>query len=229
MQKAYNPGGTTLRFDIARPDNFEAETLWDHRAVRAGPAGARAERVRQCLLLRDEERAARETDRHHGPGRIRGRLRRFVQCPQGAQLWAGGGARLAAEPPPLVTLRARAASHENPEVRGRICRIRRQSIWPLAASQRVGIGRIGRPCRGSGFRRRRGTTAPISATTTTARARWSRAATIADARAEYRLRRITLSAYLRNLFDNFAYIERDSNTAVLEDPREVGVGIEARF
>ena len=30
VQRAYNPGGTTLRFDIARPDNFEAETLWDY-------------------------------------------------------------------------------------------------------------------------------------------------------------------------------------------------------
>jgi outer membrane receptor protein involved in Fe transport len=54
-------------------------------------------------------------------------------------------------------------------------------------------------------------------------------ATIADARAEYRLHRVILSAYLRNLFDNFAFIERDATTAVLEDPREVGVGIETRF
>src|SRR4029078_2344287 len=30
VQRAYNPGGTTLRFDIARPDNFEAETMWDY-------------------------------------------------------------------------------------------------------------------------------------------------------------------------------------------------------
>ena len=30
VQRAYNPGGTTLRFDIARPDNFEAERLWDY-------------------------------------------------------------------------------------------------------------------------------------------------------------------------------------------------------
>ena len=54
-------------------------------------------------------------------------------------------------------------------------------------------------------------------------------ATIADARAEYRLHRIILSVYLRNLFDNFAFIERDATAAVLEDPREVGVGIETRF
>jgi outer membrane receptor protein involved in Fe transport len=54
-------------------------------------------------------------------------------------------------------------------------------------------------------------------------------ATIADARAEYRLNRVTLFAYARNLFDNFAFVERDANLTVLEDPREVAVGIETRF
>jgi outer membrane receptor protein involved in Fe transport len=29
VQKAYNPGGTTIRFETAKPDSFEAETLWD--------------------------------------------------------------------------------------------------------------------------------------------------------------------------------------------------------
>lgn len=29
VQKAYNPGGTTIRFDTAQPDPFDAETLWD--------------------------------------------------------------------------------------------------------------------------------------------------------------------------------------------------------
>jgi iron complex outermembrane recepter protein len=29
VQKAYNPGGTTIRFDTGRPDNFQAESLWD--------------------------------------------------------------------------------------------------------------------------------------------------------------------------------------------------------
>ena len=30
VQRAYNPGGTTLRFDTGAPDNFEAETLWNY-------------------------------------------------------------------------------------------------------------------------------------------------------------------------------------------------------
>jgi len=45
VQRAYNPGGTTLRFDTGQPDNFEAETLWDYEMfVRAklGPVIAEA-------------------------------------------------------------------------------------------------------------------------------------------------------------------------------------------
>ena len=30
VQKAYNPGGTTIRVDTGRPDDFRAETLWDY-------------------------------------------------------------------------------------------------------------------------------------------------------------------------------------------------------
>lgn len=42
IQRAFNPGGTSLRFDTGAPDEFEAETLWDFelfgRAVLAGGA-----------------------------------------------------------------------------------------------------------------------------------------------------------------------------------------------
>ena len=30
VQRAFNPGGTSLRFDTGAPDEFEAETLWDY-------------------------------------------------------------------------------------------------------------------------------------------------------------------------------------------------------
>jgi outer membrane receptor protein involved in Fe transport len=30
VQRAYNPGGVTLRFDTGLPDTFGAETLWDY-------------------------------------------------------------------------------------------------------------------------------------------------------------------------------------------------------
>jgi outer membrane receptor protein involved in Fe transport len=36
IQKAYNPGGTTIRVDTSRPDNFRAETLWDYELFARG-------------------------------------------------------------------------------------------------------------------------------------------------------------------------------------------------
>lgn len=60
-------------------------------------------------------------------------------------------------------------------------------------------------------------------------------AAIINARAEYRLRGLTVFAYARNLFNKFALIERfpgppgaGLDEATAEDPRMVGVGIEAR-
>jgi outer membrane receptor protein involved in Fe transport len=55
------------------------------------------------------------------------------------------------------------------------------------------------------------------------------AATIIDARAEYRLNRLTLFFFAHNLFDKFAFIESDGFSAVPEDPRKLAAGIEARF
>lgn len=42
IQKAYNPGGTTIRVDTGRPDDFRAETLWDYEVfARAESADGR--------------------------------------------------------------------------------------------------------------------------------------------------------------------------------------------
>lgn len=36
IQKAYNPGGTTIRIDTGRPDEFKAESLWDYEVFARG-------------------------------------------------------------------------------------------------------------------------------------------------------------------------------------------------
>ena len=57
-----------------------------------------------------------------------------------------------------------------------------------------------------------------------------RPATIVDLRAEYRLARVTVFAYARNLFNEFALIDRLADvSATAEDPRLVGVGIDAHL
>lgn len=57
-----------------------------------------------------------------------------------------------------------------------------------------------------------------------------RAATFVDVRAAYSLRRMTLFGYARNLFDRFALNYLFSPTfGTAVDPREMGVGVEARY
>ena len=61
-QRAFNPGGTTLRFDTGRPDNFEAETLWDYEAFagRNWPRGStpRPTSFTMTFIMPSERRAS---------------------------------------------------------------------------------------------------------------------------------------------------------------------------
>ena len=55
-------------------------------------------------------------------------------------------------------------------------------------------------------------------------------ATIVDARAEYRLGKVKAFAYARNLLNEFALLDRLANvSASADNPRMVGIGIEASF
>ncbi len=60
VQRAYNPGGTSLRFDTGQPDNFEAETLWDYELfARASLAGGSLKASANLFYydMRDAQRA----------------------------------------------------------------------------------------------------------------------------------------------------------------------------
>jgi outer membrane receptor protein involved in Fe transport len=55
-------------------------------------------------------------------------------------------------------------------------------------------------------------------------------ATIADARAEYRIGRYSLFAQVRNLFDTLSMVDLDTpDDGEAEDPRTFGMGLETRF
>ena len=95
VQKAYNPGGTTIRVDTASPDDFRAESLWDYEVFAQGEVRGRPRNGGgQCLLLRHARRAA--FGRHHRSNAVRlaSRLRQPLQRPQGAKLWRRRAAEL---------------------------------------------------------------------------------------------------------------------------------------
>jgi len=60
IQKAYNPGGTTIRVDTLQPDNFKAEQLWDYELFAKGKfAGGRGSFAANIFYydMRDAQRA----------------------------------------------------------------------------------------------------------------------------------------------------------------------------
>jgi outer membrane receptor protein involved in Fe transport len=228
VQKAYNPGGTTLRFDIARPDNFEAETLWDIELFARARLG-RGLNASANLFYYDMKNAQRAKGIDiTGPAGFEVGFADLFNAPKARSY--GLEAELDWRPSSRLSSRFALGLLHTRIIRsadgyaefegnqfGRSPHLSAAASVDWDATPRLRLSAQVRHHSsyfsddGNGA----GTLVPP--------------ATIADARAEYRLHRIILSAYLRNLFDNFAYIERDATTAVLEDPREIGVGIETRF
>jgi iron complex outermembrane receptor protein len=235
VQRAYNPGGTTLRFDIAQPDNFEAETLWDYelfaraRFGRSITASANffyydmrnAQRAKVIPILAPSGRKVGFADLFNVP-----KARSYGL--EGELDWRPSG-RLSSRVA-LGLLQTRivkpadgyAEFHGNQF--GRSPHLSASAAVDWDATRRLRLSAQGRH-HGSYF----------SDDGNGAGTR-VRAATIVDTRAEYKLSRFAVFAYARNLFDTFALIERDEtstipaqNSATPEDPREIGLGLEAAF
>jgi len=229
VQRAYNPGGTTLRFDIAQPDNFEAEYLWDYelfaRARLADGISAEAnifyydmknaQRLKAISILTPLGRRVGFADLFNAPKarsygaeaelswRIRPRL--------SARLSAG-----------LLRTKLIDAGPDYPEFTGNeFARSPRFSSaaaidWTVVDELRL-----------SAQARYRSSFYTDEINSDAVRVP---GAAIVDARAEYIIGRVKAFAYVRNLFDKFAYLDRSGNlSAVAEAPREMGVGIETRF
>ena len=228
LQRAYNAGGTTLRFDIARPDNFEAETMWDYELfarARLGPAITASANL-FYYDLRDAQRAKEIAI--IGPAGFPVGFADMFNVPKAhsygfeAEIdWRPGKRLTSRFSLGMLDSRIDRPPVDYPEFSGnqfgRSPHLSAAAAIDWDATSRFRISAQVR--RHSSYftddGNRAGTLVPPS--------------TIANARAEYRLRRITLFAYATNLFDKFAFVERDTGFAVLEDPREVAAGIETRF
>ncbi len=229
VQRAYNPGGTTLRFDTGRPDDFDAESLWDHE-VFARARLARGITVSGNLFYYDMRNAQR--------------AQRIVVIAPGGQS-VGFADLFNAHKAHSYGAEAQLDWRPDPQLSGRVA-------IGLLRTKLVDAGPDYSDFTGKQFSRSPHLTASAAidwratrALRFSAQARYHSAyygndvnsadvrvspAAIFDARAEYRLGRYSLFAYARNLFDKFALIERfPPDEATAEDPRMVGVGIEASF
>lgn len=229
IERAYNPGGTTLRFDTGRPDNFEAEKLWDYELfVRADPA-ARV-RLSANLFRYDIHDAQRlEPIVIVAPGGFGVGFADLFNAPRARSEGAEGevdwrvSQRLSAGLAiGLLRTRLIEAGPDHPEFQGNeFARSPHLTVVGNAQwkpSDRLQLSLIAR--HHSGF---------FADDVNSPSVRVS-PATILDARAEYHIGKLKAFAYARNLLNEFALIDRVGNvSASAEDPRMVGVGIETGF
>ncbi|MFC4295615.1 TonB-dependent receptor [Novosphingobium tardum] len=230
VQKAFNPGGTTLERS-GRADTFEAERLWDYEAfLRTSLAGGRVQLEANAF--------------HYD---IRNAQRSLVRL-----LFTPGGIVTLSEianAPRARTSGAEVALRLDPD-----------SALSLAAGVGLLRTRLTRaldaadPLDGKEFQRSPHFTGrvaldwrPLPSVLVSAQARHNSGyfsddtndparrigpATTLDLRGEWRSGPVTVAAYVRNVLDNFylTYLySAGSNLATAGDPRKAGISIEAQF
>jgi outer membrane receptor protein involved in Fe transport len=230
LQRAYNPGGTSLRFDIGQPDEYLAETLWNYELfARAslfdGALSATANLFRYDM--RDAQRS------------------RMIQiiAPAGQQVGFADlfnvpssrtyGAELALDWRASRSLSARGSIGlldtkitRTDEASSHLLGKGFQRAPPISASAAVDWRPVDRIHLSAQLRRNSG----YFSDETERRDLRLGASTTVNARAAVKWGSVTGFAYGRNLFDEFAMRHLSTPTfGVANDPREVGFGLEARF
>jgi iron complex outermembrane receptor protein len=228
VQKAYNPGGTTLRFDTGLADNFGAERLWNVELFARARLGTRLSASANVFHYSMRNAQRDEPIFIFAPNGFLVTFANLFNVPRarssGAELdlnW-NASARLSARGSiGLLATRIIDADPADAALDGkqfdRSPHFTASAAIDWQASDRLRL---------SAQARHHSRYYSDNLNTPAFRIAPS---TIVDGRAEYRLLRLTVFAYARNLFDRFALIERTMRPAYAEDPREIGVGVETRF
>jgi iron complex outermembrane receptor protein len=230
IQRAFNPGGTSINFDTGEHEAFEAETLWNYEIfVRASFAGGRGTLAANLFYndIRDAQRP---------------QLRAY-RVPSGATaFWAEIDNAPSAESYGLeIELGWRAGSRLS--VHGGLGLLETRIIETLDPLD---------PNRGKHFQRSPHLTAsaaidwrPLDRLRLSAQLRHNSdyfsndantptlrvpGSTVLNSRAAFSAGPLTLFGYVRNVFDTFYLTSLASPLfATAGDPREFGLGIESRF
>ncbi|MEO7634758.1 MAG: TonB-dependent receptor [Sphingomicrobium sp.] len=230
VQKAYNPGGTTLRFDTGRPDPFGAERLWDYELfARATAFGGRVSAALNLFTydIRDAQRARTIIVLTPSGAPVTFADLSNVPRARASGLEANFDARLSA------TLRARFALGL---LRTRITRtLPENALFAGKDFQRspgfsASAALDWQPARAVELSAQLRHNAGYFSDDANDRARRITGSTTIDARAGWTHRGLSLFAYGRNLTDEFhlTYLFTPS-FGTAGDPRELGVGVELRF
>lgn len=230
VQRAYNPGGTTVRFDTGLPDNFEAETLWDYELfVRSALADGRLTANANLFYydMRNAQRA--EPIEVLAPNGFPVGFADLFNVPKARSYgmeasleWRPAREFSAALGIGLLRTSVVRTEPDNAGIDGkefdRAPRMSASASFNWRPSPRLQLS--GQVRHHSSY---------YSDPFNDPQSRIG-SGTIVNARAEYRFDRFSLFGYVRNVFDAFNLVSRFGNrSAVAEDPREIGVGIGADF
>ena len=229
VQRAYNPGGTTLRFDTGEADNFEAEKLWDYELFARASLMGDALKLSANLFYYDQRDAQRAqpiaivaptgavvtfADLFNVPKARSYGLETSVDWRVSRRFSARAS---------LGLLRTRivdagaASAFDGKQF---------QRSPRLSASAAIDWRPLERLRLSAQLRHNSGYFSDDLETASRRISGWTKL----DARAEWQSGKFRLFGYARNLFDNF-YLTYAFNPslATAGDPRELGVGIEAAF
>lgn len=228
VQRAYNPGGTTLRFDTGPAEEFRAERLWDYELFARAQFGQTLSASANLFRydIRDVQRDSRI--QVLAPNGFPVTFADLFNVPRARS--AGGEFELDWHPGKRVSARASLgllatkitdAGPDKPALRGKqFDRSPHLSVSAAVDWHATDQLRLSAQVRHH---------SRYFSDNENLAALQIEPATIVDARAEYRLGRVTAFGYMRNLFDSFALVEKTAFSAYAEDPREFGLGLSASF
>jgi iron complex outermembrane recepter protein len=231
VQKAYNPGGTTIRFDTGRPDNFEAETLWDYELFTRTRLAKGRFTASTNLFYYDMRNAQRaEGILIRTPNGLPVGFANLFNVPkahsygfEGDAAYRFGDALTVRAAVGLLGTKIVKTDEESAPYHGnefdRSPHFSGSAGIDWKPANRVQL---------SAQLRHHG---PYYSDPENSQVNRVPASTIVDSRVEYDAGRLSLFWQVRNLFDALGLLELgdDGRSAVAEDPIQVSVGIESRF
>jgi outer membrane receptor protein involved in Fe transport len=230
VQKAYNPGGTTIRFDTAQPDTFAAEALWDTELfARGSVAGDRLLLSANVFnyAMRNAQRAepiiiTTPTGRRAGFANLFNVPRAYSRGLEAEAGWRAGSRLTLRGSIGLLETRISATDAESA--------IYQDHQFDRSPHFTGAVAIDWRPLpalRLSAQLRHHDSYFSDNANKPQLRVD---GATIADVRAEYGAGRFSVFLQGHNVFDQFAMLSLATATSgEAEDPRRLSAGIEARF
>jgi outer membrane receptor protein involved in Fe transport len=235
IERAYNPGGTTVRFDTGVPDNFDAETLWDYELFARAKLGGGVS-IDANLFYYDMRNAQRSRDVGIPSRGGTVGFADLFNVPKARSYglearadWQATRSLSAAIALGLLDTKIVRAEGAYAAYKGK--EFQRSPHFSASAEldwRPIGRLRLSAQIRHNGPYLSDDLNNPLFRIGAT---------TVFDGRAEGAVGKMRLFAYARNLFDKFYFKTLGfpvppsplPSLATLGEPRQVGVGIESRF